>query len=314
MAPFSGLVINTLPYNDETDDSVHAWLRRNDLDVGLLRGLQCEVIAQFGLQRADRNDRFAGMTFALLDITVTPGMSLPASLGKGLEFAPSLCTLASGESFHMRHIAVWPGPLEPESSFPPTREGWPLPFRAALACFDDDQRSVVLFMMGRAVIHKCRILDTIPSTSNALKAHKRPWRKLQALLQTMDVSSRGCPTTFSTKLLPLEWANPEDLPRTDSCVAHTSPGVWMNQCCADGGIWNTRPDLEVPAGIWVPAVLHILKARVLASIAAQRAVSPHRMLRGHINPKMPNVFWVSCSAITVEDPQGASGHAETWRP
>ena len=212
----------------------------------------------------------------------------------------------------MRHIAAWPGPLELVLPFPPTREGWPLPFRAALACLDDDQRSVVLFVMGRAVIHKCSILDTIPSTSNALKAHKRPWRKLQALLQTMDVSSRGCPTTFSTKLLPLEWANPKDLPSIDSCVAHRSPGAWMNQCCADGGIWNIRPDLEVPAGMWVPAVLHILKARVLASIAAQRAVSPHRMLRGHINPKMPNVFWVSCSAITVDDPQGASGHAETW--
>ena len=125
MAPFSGLVINTLPYNDETDDSVHAWLRRNNLDVGLLRGLQCEVIAQFGLSRADRNDRFAGMTFALLYITVAPGMSLPASLGDGSEFAPSPCRLASGEPFHTR-ATLQPGPGVWSSSchcHPPRKAG-----------------------------------------------------------------------------------------------------------------------------------------------------------------------------------------------
>ena len=89
MATFSGLVINTLAYNPAKDFNVHDWLLRNDLDVGFLCGLQCSVRVEFGLQNADRNDQFVGMTFALLDITVSPGMSLPASLGDGFELAAS---------------------------------------------------------------------------------------------------------------------------------------------------------------------------------------------------------------------------------
>jgi len=53
---------------------------------------------------ADRNDRFVGMTFALLEILVPSGMELPAALGEGFEFAPSSCQLASGAFFQMRHI------------------------------------------------------------------------------------------------------------------------------------------------------------------------------------------------------------------
>ena len=89
MPAYSGLVINTLAFNPAQDSTVHNWLHRNGLDVGLLCGLQCSLRAEFGLQNADRNDQFVGMTFALLDITVSPGMSLPASLGDGVEFAPS---------------------------------------------------------------------------------------------------------------------------------------------------------------------------------------------------------------------------------
>ena len=310
----SGLVINTLTFDADKDRTVTVWLQRNNLDIGLLHGLSCSLRAEFGVPHADRNDRFVGMTFALLDILIPSDVELPAALCDGLEFAPSGCQLASGAFFQMRHIVLWLEPLKLVSPVPCTREGWPLPFVAALECLEAAQRSAVLFMMSKAVLLKCSMLDSTPVTTvPALKSHKRNWQKLRALLHTMEESSRGRPTTASTMMLPLVWANPQDLPSTDSCVTHTSPGVWLNQCCVDGGVWNMRPDLDVPAATWVPAVLHTLKARVLTSIVTQRAVSPHRMLRGHINPKMANVFWVSCSAITGEVPQGAPGHEETWR-
>ena len=65
----------------------------------------------------------------------------------------------------------------------------------------------------------------------------------------------------------------------------------MAHACEDGsGIWVLRPTLQVPSGNWIATVLHAVKGRILNNKLSQRAVPPRRMLRGHVSPKMADLF------------------------
>ena len=76
----------------------------------------------------------------------------------------------------------------------------------------------------------------------------------------------------------------------------------------------------MPSGQWVPTVLHAVKAKVMSTLLSQRAVPLHRTLRGHVSPKMADVFWLSCSAVRDDEPppptaaeQGTWRHCLMWR-
>jgi len=307
----TALVLNTLTFNAREDAT--DWLHRNSFDVGLLHGCTCSLLAEFGVPSAERNDKFVGMTFALLEIDGPAHMFLNPALASGCEFSPSKCELRSGV-FHKRHITVWEGRLQFEASLPRTRPGWPLPLLRLLHCLRDDHMTWVLSILTNVVELKWQLLhsDNRPP-DEAVKRHRRVWAKVHALIRSLaQVRPGSDPSTSSTSILPLVWGELQELPCTDICVVSMSPSAWLNQCCADGGVWNLRPSTVIPAQTWVPSVLHALKARILISLVAQHAVSPHRMLRGHVNPNMANVFWISCSAMPQDVPHAVPGHASTW--
>ena len=61
-------------------------------------------------------------------------------------------------------------------------------------------------------------------------------------------------------------------------------------------------------------LLDTLKARLMSTLFSQRAIPPHRTLRGHISPKMAIAFWLSRSAVRGDVvPAGAATDPGTWR-
>ena len=305
----TGLVLNTLTFN-AAENGID-WLRRNNFDVNLLRGCACSLLVEFGVPSAERSDKFVGMTFAMVEIEGPAQSVLHPALVLGCGFSPSKCELRMGR-FHTRHITVWAGRLQFEAPIPRARPGWPLPLVRLLSCLRADHMNWVLSVLVYAVEMKWTLLaNAAGPPDEPVKRQRRVWSKVHALTRSLVQVRPGAPTA-STSILPLVWGEPEELRCTDSCFVSESPSEWLNRCCADGGVWNLRASTLIPAQAWIPTVLHALKARILISLVAQHAVSPHRMLRGHVNPKLANVFWVSGSASPQDAPQAAFGRAWAW--
>ena len=311
----TGLVINTLTF--KPGETPINWLGRNGCDIAILasHGLSCSLLAEFGVPTAERHDRFVGTTFALLDFQL-PGTMPVSTVTTDFEFAPSTLPLFSGGFFQQRYIKVWDTHLHFASPLPAVRQGWPLPLATILECLPAEQRSMVVGVLREVVDLKCNILRraAVASDHHASEVQKRSirvWNRLQALVNAIALTRKT--DTQSTTILPQFWSKPCELPENDSCNIHLAPGPWLAHCCAHGcGIWVLRPGLKIPEATWVATVVHALKAKLLTSLVAQRAVPRHRMMRGHISPKMSNVFWVSCSAGITELPQ-ADAADSTWR-
>ncbi len=143
----TALLVNTLTF--ATGDDVPAWLRRNGLTDAARSGLVLELVTEFGMPFADRHDRFNGVTFALLDIVLPLGMTLP--FADGLEFAPSQSQIAPGVFFQQRYIQAREMRLHFTTELPRARAGWPLPLTRALACLGPEQHNAVLGMLRTAV-------------------------------------------------------------------------------------------------------------------------------------------------------------------
>ena len=307
----TALLVNTLTF--ATGEDVPAWLRRNGLTDAARSGLVLEHVTDFGMPFADRHGRFNGVTFALLDIVLPLGMNLP--FADGLEFAPSQSRIAPGVFFQQRYIQAWETRLHFTTELPLARAGWPLPLTRVLACLAPEQHNAVLGVLRTAVDLKCAALSGRGLDEQSLKHHWRTWRKLQALVQAISLRNRPDAPRASTAIAPLHWANPCELDHQDICRTATGPSVWLGNCCEATGIWVLRPGLPVPPAQWIPTVLHAVKARLMATLLSQRAVPLNRMLRGHVSPKMADVFWLSCSATLDDAPPPPSASAEhgTWR-
>ena len=294
----TALVANTLTL--ATGEDVPAWLRRNGLTDAARSGLVLERVTDFGMPFADRHDRFNGVTFALLDIVLPLGMNLP--FADGLEFAPSQSRIAPGVFFQQRYIQAWETRLHFTTELPLARAGWPLPLTRVLACLAPEQHNAVLGVLRTAVDLKCAALSGHVLDEKPLQHHRRNWRKLRGLVQAISSRNRPDAPRASTATVPVHWGNPCELDHQDICRTATGPSVWLGNCCEATGIWVLRPGLPVPPAQWIPTVLHAVKARLMATLLSQRAVPLNRMLRGHVSPKMADVFWLSCSATPDDAP------------
>ena len=99
--PATVLVVNTL--TSKPGEAPHAFLQRNGLATDLLQNMPLSLFPECGVPQADRNDRFNGVTFALLKLEVPEGQDVP--LKHGLEFAPSRGCRLPGEAFNTRFFA-----------------------------------------------------------------------------------------------------------------------------------------------------------------------------------------------------------------
>jgi hypothetical protein len=293
--PATVLVVNTL--TSKPGEAPHALLHRNGLVTHLLQDMQLVLFPECCVPQADRNDRFNGVTMAVLELRVPEGREVP--LQNGLAFAPSKkVRLASGESFKQRSIQICDQRLEFATPLPEARPGWPLPLERILACLTPSAHEAVLEMLTHAVGDVCRILDKeVISTDAASNFPKRVWHKLQALVSAMGRHHNHKPNRSTTPILPVHWAGPADLTEEDPCRSANDPAVWIGDCCHTVGIWTMRPGTAVPEEKWAGALLHAMKARLMANLLSQRAVPLRRTLRGNDSPKMPDAFWLSHSAV-----------------
>ena len=134
--PATVLVVNTL--TSKPGETPHSFLHRNGLDTHLLQDMQLVLFPEFGVPQADRNDRFNGVTMAVLELKAPEGREVP--LQNGLAFSPSkVVRLASGESFQQRFIQICDQRLEFTTPLPQVRPGWPLPLERFLACASQTQ-------------------------------------------------------------------------------------------------------------------------------------------------------------------------------
>ena len=200
------------------------------------------------------------------------------------------------------------------TELPQSRTGWPLPLARVLASLGPEQHHAVLGVLRTAVDLKCAVLVEARVMDESLQHHRRTWRKLQALVQAIGLRSQPNAPRTSTAIVPLHGANPNKLDHQDVCRTAKDPSVWLGNCCEATGIWALRPGLPVPSGQWVPTVLHAVKAKVMSTLLSQRAVPLHRTLRGHVSPKMADVFWLSCSAVRDDEPPPPTAAEQcTWR-
>ena len=110
-------VVNTL--TSRNDEDPHEFLCRNGLDPSMLEGCKVTLQAEPGIARSSRQDRFNGITFALLSVEVPAGREVPSLLQQGQSIGPLLCQCpSSGQQFGQRFVQFWDKPLDFSTPLP----------------------------------------------------------------------------------------------------------------------------------------------------------------------------------------------------
>jgi hypothetical protein len=155
--PATLLVVNTL--TSKKHETPHAVLERNGLDTGLLTDMPLSLLPDFGVATREtcirpatkekqvpdnptKSIKFAGVTFALLQLDVPEGLALPFASGQ--EFAPSKARRCGVGYLNQRLIRACAGGVEFAEPLPPSHEeGLPHTLTAFMGCLSSsshDQR------------------------------------------------------------------------------------------------------------------------------------------------------------------------------
>ena len=84
----TGLIVNVLTLKTMSE-ATDAWFLRNGLGAHRLAWFSDSLLTECGLQVQSRQDRFQGLSLALLDTQLLVGMDVPSPIMGCLEFGPS---------------------------------------------------------------------------------------------------------------------------------------------------------------------------------------------------------------------------------